>query len=181
MCLSHLYILNEGLISGAPKVLNNGVVQFGETLTRKVMDPLTKTMKNVKVTGGINKSFKTKVDKFLKKNNIAHNPKQMGDIFDQLEAMRAEWADMFSTLGKGIRSGEKAKIKSMKGTFSEFKTLFGKKFKNYLGASYDIFSNRSIIPMLNKAIPTQVMDKAIKVFRTSFKYRSSWFLFHMYR
>jgi len=162
-----LALLNDSLVSGVPKVLDNGVVQFGETLTRKVMDPLTKTLKNVKVTGGINKSFKTKVDKFLKKNNIAHNPKQMGDIFDQLEAMRAEWADMFSTLGKGIRAGEKAKIKAMKGTFSEFKTLFGKKFKNYLGASYDIFSNRSIIPMLNKAIPTQVMDKAIKVFRTA--------------
>ena len=162
-----LELLNESLISGAPKVLDNGVVQFGETLTRKVMDPLTKTLKSVKVTGGINKSFKTKVDKFLKKNNIAHNPKQMGDIFDQLEAMRAEWADMFSQLGRGIKAGEKAKIKDMKGAFSEYKKLFGNKFKNYLGATYDVFSNRSIIPMLNKAIPTQVMDKAIKVFRSA--------------
>ena len=162
-----LELLNDSLVSGAPKVLDNGVVKFGETVTRQVMDPLTKTLKKVKVTGGINKSFKTKVDKFLKKNNIAHNPKQVGDIFDQLEAMRAEWSDMFSQLGKGIRAGEKAKIKDMKGTFTEFKNLFGNKFKNYLGATYDIFSNRSIIPMLNKAIPTQVMDKAIKVFRTA--------------
>jgi len=162
-----LELLNDGLVSGTPKVLNNGVVEFGEKLTRKVFDPLTKTTKNVKVTGGINKSFKTKVDKFLKKNNIAADPKQMGDIFDQMEAMRAEWADMFSTLGKGIKAGEKAKIKEMKGTFGEFKTLFGKKFKDYLGATYDIFSNRSIIPMLNYKVPTQVMDKAIKVFRTA--------------
>ena len=162
-----LELLNDGLVSGTPRVLNNGVVEFGETLTRKVMDPLTKTTKNVKVTGGINKSFKTKVEKFLNKNNIAHSSKQTDDIFDQLEAMRAEWADMFSTLGKGIKAGEKAKIKAMKGTFGEFKTLFGKKFKNYLGATYDIFSNRSIIPMLNYKVPTQVMDKAIKVFRTA--------------
>ena len=162
-----LELLNDSLVSGAPKVLDNGVVKFGETVTRQVMDPLTKTLKNVKVTGGINKSFKTKVDKFLKKNNIAHNPKQVGDIFDQLEAMRAEWSDMFSQLGRGIKAGEKAKIKDMKGTFTEFKNLFGNKFKNYLGATYDIFSNRSIIPMMNKAIPTQVMDKAIKVFRTA--------------
>ena len=162
-----LELLNDSLVSGAPKVLDNGVVKFGETVTRQVMDPLTKTLKKVKVTGGINKSFKTKVDKFLKKNNIAHNPKQVGDIFDQLEAMRAEWSDMFSQLGKGIKAGEKAKIKDMKGTFTEFKNLFGNKFKNYLGATYDIFSNRSIIPMMNKGIPTQVMDKAIKVFRTA--------------
>ena len=162
-----LELLNDSLVSGAPKVLDNGVVKFGETVTRQVMDPLTKTLKNVKVTGGINKSFKTKVDKFLKKNNIAHKPKQVGDIFDQLEAMRAEWSDMFTQLGRGIKAGEKAKIKDMKGTFTEFKNLFGNKFKNYLGATYDIFSNRSIIPMMNKAIPTQVMDKAIKVFRTA--------------
>ena len=162
-----LELLNNGLVSGTPKVLNNGVVEFGEKLTRKVFDPLTKTTKNVKVTGGINKSFKTKVQNFLNKNNIAHSSKQTDDIFDQLEAMRAEWADMFSTLGKGIKAGEKAKIKAMKGTFGEFKTLFGKKFKDYLGATYDIFSNRSIIPMLNYKVPTQVMDKAIKVFRTA--------------
>ena len=67
-----LELLNDSLISGAPKVLDNGVVQFGEKVTRQVMDPLTKTLKNVKVTGGINKSFKTKVNKFLTKNNIAH-------------------------------------------------------------------------------------------------------------
>ena len=162
-----LSLLNDGLVSGTPKVLNNGVVEFGETLTRKVLDPLTKTTKNVKVTGGINKSFKNNVDKFLKKNNIAYGSKQIDGIFDQMEAMRAEWADMFSTLGKGIKAGEKAKIKEMKGTFGEFKTLFGKKFKDYLGATYDIFSNRSIIPMLNYKVPTQVMDKAVKVFRAA--------------
>ena len=162
-----LSLLNDGLVSGTPKVLNNGIVEFGETLTRKVLDPLTKTTKNVKVTGGINKSFKNNVDKFLKKNNIAYGSKQIDGIFDQMEAMRAEWADMFSTLGKGIKAGEKAKIKEMKGTFGEFKTLFGKKFKDYLGATYDIFSNRSIIPMLNYKVPTQVMDKAVKVFRAA--------------
>ena len=162
-----LELLNDSLISGAPKVLDNGVVQFGEKVTRQVMDPLTKTLKNVKVTGGINKSFKTKVNKFLTKNNIAHKDTQVTGIFDQLEAMRAEWADMFTQLGRGIKAGEKAGIKEMKGAFTEYKTLFGKKFKNYLGATYEVFSNRSIIPMMNKAIPTQVMDKAIKVFRTS--------------
>ena len=162
-----LELLNDSLISGAPKVLDNGIVKYGETVTRQVMDPLTKTLKSVKVTGGINKSFKTKVNKFLTKNNIAHKDKQVAGIFDQLEAMRAEWADMFSTLGRGIKAGEKAGIKDMKGAFSEYKTLFGNKFKNYLGATYEVFSNRSIIPMMNKAIPTQVMDKAIKVFRTS--------------
>jgi hypothetical protein len=162
-----LELLNDGLVSGTPKVLDNGTVQFGETLVRKITDPLTKKVKTIKDTGGINKSFKTKVEKFLNKNNIAHDPKQIGDIFDQLEAIRGEWAGMFSTLGKGIKEGEKAKIKGMKGAFSEYKTLFGKKFKNYLGATYDIFSNRSIIPMLNYKVPTQVMDKAIKVFRSA--------------
>ena len=162
-----LELLNDGLISGSPKVLDNGVVEFGEKVTREFIDPLTKEIRKVRGTGGINKTFKTKVDKFLNKNNITHTKDQVKGIFDQLEVMRDSWSDMFSTLGKGIKAGEKAKIKGLKGTFSEFKGLFGNKFKNYIGASYDVFSNRSLIPMLTKPVPTQVMDKAIKVFRTA--------------
>ena len=35
-----LELLNDSLVSGAPKVLDNGVVKFGETVIRKVPDPL---------------------------------------------------------------------------------------------------------------------------------------------
>jgi len=162
-----LELLNDGLISGAPKVLDNGTVKFGENAVRSVINPLTKKAKNVTVTGGINKSYKTKVESFLKKNKIDFTKKQTTDIFEQMETMRAEWADMFSTLGKGIKAGEKSKIKGLKGTFSTFKSQFGNKFKDYLGATYDIYANKSIIPLMSKKVPEEIMNRAITVFRTA--------------
>ena len=83
--------------------------------------------------------------------------------------MRAEWADMFTTLGKGIKKGDKLKIDGLKGTFKDFQDLFGDKFKNYISATYDVFSNRSLIPMFNYRVPTETIDKAIKIFRESAK------------
>ena len=47
--------------------------------------------------------------------------------------------------------------------------MFGDKFKNYISATYDVFSNRSLIPMFNYRVPTETIDKAIKIFRESAK------------
>jgi hypothetical protein len=148
-----LGLLNDGLISGKPKVLDSGVVRFGE--------------KTKIGWGGIAKSQKDDVFKFLKKNKIAYDDNQVKAIFDQMEAMRAEWADMFSTLGRGIKKGDKLKVTGLETTFKDFQKLFGDKFKNYIGATYDAFSNHSLIPMLNYKVPTEVADKAIRVFRAA--------------
>jgi hypothetical protein len=42
-----------------------------------------------------------------------------------MESIRNGWGQMFTMLGKGIREGEKLKIKGMKGAFSKYKELFG--------------------------------------------------------
>ena len=41
----------------------------------------------------------------------------------------------------------------------EFKTLFGIKFKGYLGATYEIFRNKSVIPLLNYKPTEQAVKK----------------------
>ena len=66
---------------------------------------------------------------------------------------------------KRIKKGDKLKVDGLKGTFKDFKELFGDKFKNYISATYDVFSNRSLIPMFNYRVPTETVDKAIKIFR----------------
>jgi hypothetical protein len=148
-----LEVLNDGLTSGKPTVLDNGVVRYGE--------------KTDIGWGGISKAYKKKATDFLKKNKVSYDDNQVKGIFDQMEAMRAEWADMFTVLGKGIKKGDKLKVDGLKGTFKDFKDLFGDKFKNYISATYDVFSNRSLIPMLNYRVPTETIDKAIKIFRTA--------------
>ena len=146
-----LEVLNDGLISGKPTVLDNGVVRYGEKT------PLG--------FGGISKTYKKKATDWLTKNKVSFDDNQVKGIFDQMEAMRAEWADMFTVLGKGIKKGDKLKVDGLKGTFKDFKELFGDKFKNYISATYDVFSNRSLIPMFNYRVPTETVDKAIKIFR----------------
>jgi hypothetical protein len=158
-----LSLFNDSLISGKPKVLDSGVVKYGDDRIRNIAG------KKVKDTGGISKAEKNKVSKFLKDKNIQHKPGQLTGIFDEMENMRAEWADMFSIMGRGIKRGEKKGLFENKtiDAFSKFKEQFGDKFKNYIGATYEAFSNQSIIPMLNYRVPAEIVEKAVKVFRES--------------
>ena len=158
-----LNLFNDSLISGKPKVLDSGVVKYGDDRIRSIAG------KKVKDTGGISKIEKNKVNKFLKDKNIQHNKGQLTGIFDEMENMRAEWADMFSIMGRGIKRGEKKGLFDNQtiDAFTKFKEQFGDKFKNYLGSTYEAFSNQSIIPMLNYRVPTEILEKAVKVFRES--------------
>jgi len=158
-----LNLFNDSLISGKPRVLESGVVKYGDDRIRDVAG------KKVKDTGGISKVEKNKVNNFLKDKNIQHKPGQLTGIFDEMENMRAEWADMFSIMGRGIKRGEKKGLFDNKkiDAFNKFKEQFGDKFKNYLGATYEAFSNQSIIPMLNYRVPREILEKAVQVFRDS--------------
>ena len=80
--------------------------------------------------------------------------------------MRGNGRICYQALGKVLK-GEKTLKKELKGTFNTFKAQFGDKFKNYLGATYDVFSNRSIIPLMSKKVPEEIMNKAITVFNNS--------------
>lgn len=64
---------------------------------------------------------------------------------------------MFSALG--------GKISKDKNAFKEFKQLFGKKFQDYLGSTYDIFSNRSVLPFLSYKPTEEAVQKAITLFK----------------
>ena len=57
------------------------------------------------------------------------------------------------------------KIARDKTAFKEFKQLFGKKFQDYLGSTYDIFSNRSILPFLSYKPTDEAVQKAVTLFR----------------
>ena len=158
-----LNLFNDSLISGKPKVLDSGVVKYGDN---RIIDFAGKKIKD---TGGISKVEKDKVKAFLKNKNIQHKPGQLTGIFNEMENMRSDWADMFSIMGRGIKRGQKKGLFDNKtiDAFSKFKEQFGDKFKNYIGATYEAFSNQSIIPMLNYRVPAEIVEKAVKVFRES--------------
>ena len=78
-------------------------------------------------------------------------------MFSNIRTMRDKWAELFSNLGGTLGKKE----------LDEFKTLFGNKFKNYLGSSYDIFQNTSIIPWMRYKPAAQAIEDAKGVFKQS--------------
>ena len=107
------------------------------------------------VFGEIDAAKKKIVDDLLDKAQA--KPEVRTAIYGNLDSIRTGWGDMFSALG--------GKIARDKTAFKEFKQLFGKKFQDYLGSTYDIFSNRSIVPFLSYKPTDEAVQKAVTLFR----------------
>ena len=67
--------------------------------------------------------------------------------------IRTRWGKLFTEVGGKL---DKKELK-------EFKDLFGGKFKDYLGATYDVFQNKSLIPWFNYTPTAEAIEKNEKV------------------
>ena len=83
--------------------------------------------------------------------------KDVEGVINEFYNIRAGWQLMFDDLGTAMG----------KDALTEFAPIFGKKFKDYLGSTYDIFRNKSVIPMLNYKPTEQAVEKMIKLFTES--------------
>jgi hypothetical protein len=99
-----------------------------------------------------------------KKAGLVKRLKELGakdetitEVLGSLSTIRTRWADLFSKLGRSLGSNE----------IQEFKKLFGNKFKNYLGSTYDIFQNQSILPWVRYQPTREAIDEAKEVFKSS--------------
>ena len=100
----------------------------------------------------------TKKEALLKKlQDLKVDEDTIGTIFGSLTTIRDRWADLFSNLGRTLGKNE----------IAEFKKLFGNKFKNYIGATYDIFQNKSILPFFAYTPTREAIDRAKNVFKQS--------------
>jgi hypothetical protein len=79
------------------------------------------------------------------------------DLFGNLSSIRGKWAELFEALGGTLRGEDLA----------SFKKLFGKKFTDYLGSTYDVFINDSILPWLRYKPTAQAVENAKKMFMKS--------------
>ena len=107
------------------------------------------------VFGEIDAAKKKVVDDLLDKAKAKPNVRKA--IYGNLDSIRTGWGDMFSALG--------GKIARDKTAFKEFKQLFGKKFQDYLGSTYDRFSNNSVLPFLSYKPTDEAVQKAITLFK----------------
>jgi len=107
------------------------------------------------VFGEIDAAKKKVVDDLLDKAKAKPNVRKA--IYGNLDSIRTGWGDMFSALG--------GKIARDKTAFKEFKQLFGKKFQDYLGSTYDRFANNSVLPFLSYKPTDEAVQKAITLFK----------------
>jgi len=80
-------------------------------------------------------------------------------VYKEFYNIRGGWGHMFSRLG----------AKMDKDKLDEFRDLFSDKFSNYLGSTYEIFQNKSIIPMVNYRASEEAVVKAMNLFKQSAK------------
>ena len=129
--------VNDLLLSGKAQLDAKGVAKFG---------PMDNTIKS-------------EVDDLIKK--YAVDKKQALEIrtemFAGLSTMRGEWSKLFSELGQSLDSKE----------LKNFTDLFGRKFKDYLGSTYDIMQNQSIIPFMGYRPAAQAIEDAKRIFKQS--------------
>ena len=105
--------------------------------------------------GALDQTKKEALLKKLKALNV--DEKTTGTIFGSLMDIRDRWAELFSHLGRTLGKNE----------ITEFKKLFGSKFKNYIGATYDIFQNKSILHFFAYTPTREAIERAKTVFKQS--------------
>ena len=93
-------------------------------------------------------------DMMYKKGGKAEDVK---GVLNEFYNIRAGWQLMFDDLGTAMG----------KDALTEFAPLFGKKFKDYLGSTYEIFRNKSVIPLLNYKPTEQAVKKMMNLFKES--------------
>ena len=107
--------------------------------------------------GGLDQTKKEALVKKLKA--LKADDDTIGSIFGGLMDIRDRWAELFSNLGRTLGKNE----------IAEFKKLFGNKFKNDIGATYDVFQNKSILPFMRYEPTREAIDRAKEVFKQSAK------------
>jgi len=130
--------VNDAMLSGRAEFDAKGVAQFGE------MDA----------------ALIQKVRDKIKK--LAPNAEKAAEIEKSivggLSIMRSKWAGLFEELGGTLGPDD----------LKEFQALFGGKFKNYLGSTYDFMQEKSIIPWLRYKPAAEAVENAKTLFKDSF-------------
>ena len=83
--------------------------------------------------------------------------KAIAEMTGGLSAIRTKWGKLFDELGKSLTPDE----------IKEFKLEFGKKFKDYLGNTYEFMTRDNLIPYFRYKPTRELIDKAKEIFMSS--------------
>ena len=135
--------INDLLLSGDPKLVD------------EVIDGAP-TGKMVSQWG---KMDETKLEALTKKLvGLGAKNDEIAGMIMGLGRIRQRWDDLFTEIGRTLDADE----------IKEFKDLFGNKFKDYLGATYDVMQNKSIIPWLRYKPTEEAVTEVKDIFKRTY-------------
>ena len=140
-------------------ILNKQTAKQRTDTLRKLNDlllsgkPVVNEAGNV-VFGNVDKKIKDQLMTEFKR--VGGKKENIDAIFNNIDSIRNGWGEMFSALGSKLQGAK----------LNQFKDLFGKKFQNYLGSTYDLFQNKSLIPYLNYKPAEEAVNAAKKMFKS---------------
>ena len=135
--------INDLLLSGDPKLVD------------EVIDGAP-TGKMVSQWG---KMDQTKLEALTKKLvGLGAKNDEIAGMIMGLGRIRQRWDDLFTEIGRTLDADE----------IKEFKDLFGNKFKDYLGATYDVMQNKSIIPWLRYKPTEEAVTEVKDIFKRTY-------------
>jgi len=126
--------IDDVLLSGTPKMDDAGKVTFGS-----VDNELKTNLRNTI---------------FDLAPNATIASKSADDIITRISQVRNKWGQLFEVLG-GTSSAK---------DFIQFKNLFGKKTKDWLGATYELFTNKPLGPFLGYQPTRQNIKNTMDLF-----------------
>ena len=138
------------------KLDNKGRAEFMDKLNDTLLSGEIRMDATGKVNfGAMDKNLSDEIIKIMKSKNAKQE--DIDGVFDSFEQMRLGWGHIFSRLGYSMDDAGR----------SEFRALFGNKFKSYLGSTYEIFQNKSLLPWLRYKPTEEAVEKTIKLFMDS--------------
>ena len=135
-------------------------------------DELLSELKNVLLSGqprmtGIGPTFRTVFDpienigkaKNLRDKLVKYgtSEEKVNNIFNQFNTIRGSWGEMFTSLGKKMEDKN----------LEAFKDVFGDKFQDYLGSTYNIFEKKSVFAFANYKPTAEATKRAFNSIKES--------------
>ena len=150
--------VNDALLSGKAEFTDELVDAAGKVAGQEGFDAATARTRAG--FGAMDEAAIQKVrDKIKKFAPTADKAAELEkSIIGSLSVMRTKWAALFDELGGTLGPDD----------LKDFKALFGGKFKNYLGSTYDIFQDKSIIPWLRYKPAAEAVENAKQLFKDSY-------------
>jgi len=133
-----LQLVNDTMLSGKAELDDAGKTVFGKMDAKKLAQ------------------LKEAIRKFSANREEAEEV--VTSLVGGLSTIRSKWADLFSELGGTLGKEE----------IAEFRALFGGKFKDYIGATYDIFQNKGLMPWNSYRPAAEAIRNARKAFQESY-------------